>query len=435
MSLQIKVPSRLDTKTTIKIMLIFICFERLFEAGGFPHGIIFLLDIGNIFLWFNLVYNQKLDKIFTSNMVKIHILIFLIGITIALINRVKILLMIWALRNLFRFYIFFGACVLYLRLEDIVNIYILLNKIFYLNAVIIAIQFVMGYRQDWLGGLFGSVSGANAYSNVFILIVCTYNIAKGFEQHEDSAKAFGIVLISFAIAVVTETKVFFFEIVAIIILTVIIIGIVERKYKIFFTGAIIVVAVAIGVLVGAEYVGKLYVSKSNADFLSIEGLKYILTRESGYTGFGDLNRLTAIGSINKLEFFKDSIFNRIFGMGLGAAEYSSSITALKSDFYFQYEYLHYYWFSHAWMYLECGYLGLIGYIVGFFSNIPYGIKLIRVIKKNRKDASVIITGIILSIMTLLLCIYNQSLRMESAYLLYFGFAAIYVGGREIYGKK
>ena len=94
--------------------------------------------------------------------------------------------------------------------------------------------------------------------------------------------------------------------------------------------------------------------------MSVEGLTYILTRESGYTGFGDLNRLTAITSINRLGLFQSSLLNQILGLGLGGAEYSAGISFLQSAFYRSYEYLHYYWLSHAWMYIECGYLGLIG---------------------------------------------------------------------------
>jgi hypothetical protein len=154
-------------------------------------------------------------------------------------------------------------------------------------------------------------------------------------------------------------------------------------------------------------------------------------RESGYTGSGDLNRLTAITSINKLEFFKESFTHRLFGIGLGGAEYSSSSAFLQSIFYRQYQYLHYYWFSHAWMYLECGYIGLIGYIFGFFSNVLVGIKVIRSMKRSYKDTSAVMTGVILSIMTALLYIYNQSLRLEAAYMLYFTFAAIFIEKREL----
>ena len=83
------------------------------------------------------------------------------------------------------------------------------------------------------------------------------------------------------------------------------------------------------------------------------------------------------------------------------------------------------------MYIECGYLGLIGYMLGFFSIVPTGVKIVRMLKKRGLDASVVVTGMVISILTLLLYIYNQTLRLEAAYLIYFVFAGIYVKGKEL----
>jgi hypothetical protein len=264
-----------------------------------------------------------------------------------------------------------------------------------------------------------------------MLIICTYTIASWFEKKISTYKAGGIVLSALVIAVITETKIFLFEIVIIVILTSVLIAVIEKRYQALFKGMIITIVVGVGIIWGAKYIAQLYPNISNSDFLSIEGLKYILTRESGYTGSGDLNRLTAITSINKLDFFKESFAHRLFGIGLGGAEYSGSSHLLQSTFYNQYQYLHYYWFSHAWMYLECGYIGLIGYIFGFFSNALVGIKVIRSMKKSQKDTAAVMTGVILSIMTALLYIYNQSLRLEAAYMLYFTFAVIFIERREL----
>lgn len=435
MRLKIRIPSKLNSTAMIKLMLIFVCFERLLESIGMPHAIVFLLDLGNIYLFFNIAISGKLAKIFSTKMVTIHFIIFVIGIGVALKNNISILLIIWAIRNLFRFYIFFTACVIYLRQEDVKDIYDFLEKLFYLNIVVLVIQYAMGYRQDFLGGLFGSEKGANAYCNIFILMVCNYSIAKWLKKQENTIKVVAIILMSFVIAVIAEIKVLFFEIILIVALSIIIIQIVERKYMTLIKGLIITTLVILCISVSADYILKLYDSKSNADFLSIEGLTYILTRDSGYTGVGDLNRLTAINTINQLNFFNVNFLNKFLGMGLGAAEYSNFSNSLQSAFYIQHNHLHYYWFSHVWMYLECGYFGLVGYMVGFFSNIPYGIKLMKKMKRQKIDSSLVVTGIILSVMTIVIYIYNQSLRIESAYLLYFGFAVIFIGGKEVYGNK
>lgn len=429
MQLRIKISKKPTVNCIFGIMLFVIC-ERLLESFGAPHSIIFLIDIANVYLFANIIVGHKIQNIFSANMIKIHFCIIVLGILVALFNGVVPQLIVWSLRNLLRFYIFFGACVSYLTGKDVDGFYDVLTRIFYINIIITLVQYMLGFRGDYLGGLFGTAIGANAYNNILQIIVCTYCVCRIFEKKIDVKSAVITLGASLLLSIITETKVFFFELIAIIILNVLVIGIIERKYKVLFRGALIGVFVLAGIIAGAKYIAVLYPSLSNSNFLSIEGLAYILTRESGYTGFGDLNRLTAITSLNKLDCFAD-VGSRVFGLGLGSAEFSTGSSFLQSAFYKQYDYLHYYWFSHAWMYIECGYVGLIGYILGFFANIPIGIRVIRRLRKDGRDTSAVVTGIVISIMTLLLCIYNQSLRIEGAYLLYFVFAGIYIKKKEV----
>lgn len=433
--MQLKIRRKSKSANVIYGMLLFVLFERLLESIGFPHSMIFLLDAANLYLLMNMLVCRKLNYIFTTKMVKIHLLIFIVATIMALFNGVGITLIIWALRNLLRFYIFFGACISYLGQEDVIEFYVLLEKLFYVNIGFIFIQYLIGYRQDYLGGLFGTETGANAFSNVFMLLVCSYTVARWFEKKEKIQKTALIVLLSLFISIITETKIFLIEIIIIVVLNAVVIGILEKKYKALVKGTLITIIVVGGVIIGAKYIAKMYPNLSNSNFLSVEGVKYILTRESGYTGYGDLNRLTAITSINKLDYYNSSYLHQLFGIGLGGAEYSSSSTALQSAFYSRYAYLHYYWFSHAWMYLECGYVGLIGYILGLLSNIPSGVKIIRRWKRNMLDMSAVVTGVVISTMTIILYIYNQSLRVESAYLIYFAFSAIFIGGKEVHENR
>ena len=435
MNLKLKIKKKIDCKYIIKFMLIYVCIERGLETIGFPHSLIFLLDIINLFLLLNLLASNEIVKM-AKIRIQSHLLIFIIGIFVSAINGISLMLVLWAVRNLLRFYIFFGACYCYLDIKDIKDIYSTFDVLYILNVLVLIIQFALGFRQDYLGGIFGGALGANSYSNIFIIIICTYNMSRWLEKKISIKKLGFVILSSFMIAIMTETKILLFEIAIIVAVTIIINIVIAKKYKTLIKGGIIAVVVIVVIIIGAKEISRLYPSISNADFLSIKGLKYILTRESGYTGAGDLNRLTAIKTINNLSDFKDNIITKIFGMGLGSAEYSSASKVLQSAFYSQYQDLHYYWFSHAWMYLECGYIGLIGYIIGFFFNIPYGFKIIRKYRKGRQDTTIVITGVVLSFLSALLYIYNQSLRLESAYLLYFAFASIFVEGkRRIYGKQ
>lgn len=426
---------KLRSKDIIVFILIFVCFERLLETLGFPHSAVFLLDLLNLILFLNLIVGNKIVRLLKLNIIRWHMLLILIGIIIATLHAIHIPLVIWSLRNLGRFYIFFGACVFYLKENDYKRIFSLLEKVLYIDSVLIAIQYVMGYRGDFLGGVFGNATGANAYSNALFVVVCGYSISGMLGGKKATIKGILPVALSLLISIVTETKVFLFELPIIIILNVLIIGIIERKYAVFFKGIMIGVLVIVAVIVGSKYIAQLYPNLSNSNFMSVEGLRYILTRESGYSGSGDLNRLTAIQSLNKLGEFNESILHRVFGLGLGSAEYSGNVSFLQSTFYQHYNSLHYYWFSHAWMYIECGYFGLITYVLGFYAGFPEGIKTIRKRKAMGADSTMIISGLVTCGISGLLLIYNQSLRIEPAFLFFFSISAIYAGGGLLDGKR
>lgn len=434
MNISVKIPKKYTAKIIIKFMIYFVCFERLLESMGLPHSIMFILDGCNILLLLSLMYGKQMKCIVSSRMIKIHIIIFFIAFVVALSNDVKVILILWSLRNLVRFYIFFGACVAFLTPKDVTEIMTSFEKIFWFNFFILLFEFTLGFRADYLGGIFGTATGSNAYSNIFIIIVCTYISVRFFEKKEKIIKFMSIIIASLFFAILTETKILFFEIAVILFFIIVIISIIEGKYRTLLSGTIITMLVAILIIVGAKKLADLYPSLSNSGMLSIEGLKYILTRESGYSGVGDLNRLTAITSINKLNEFK-SLTTRIFGMGLGSSEYSSSITSLQSDFYQEYSYLHYYWFSHAWMYLECGYLGISGYLLGFLANISSCIENIRKTHRFHCDSTFFVLGTVFSLLTLMLYIYNQSLRLECAYIVYFIFSVIYIEEKGLNGRN
>ena len=58
-----------------------------------------------------------------------------------------------------------------------------------------------------------------------------------------------------------------------------------------------------------------------SDFFSLEKILYHATKSEGYTGHGDLNRLSAIGTLNG-SIFSGNLFKQLFGLGLGATEFA-----------------------------------------------------------------------------------------------------------------
>lgn len=425
--MKIRLFTKFNSKIIIYAMIIFVCMIRFLETLGLPHASIFLLDGFNLILLINLIRENKLFKIVSKPVGLFHILILFIGMITSVVNFVEPILVIWALRNILRFEIFFGACLSFLSEEDIKEIIKILKIIFFVNAVLFIGQYALGYRGDFLGGIFGTTTGANSYCNIFFLIICTYETVLWFERKEKTKNFMFYIGFSLVASALCEMKIFFVEIVAIVFFVFFIICLVEKKYKIIVKGIIFTIVGGIALFFGIQLMIKLYPNFAN--FFTIEGFLYHTTRESGYSGSGDLNRLTAIHTINN-KLFNDSSILKIFGMGLGSTEYSTSISFLASNFYQGYKYLHYYWLSHAWMYLECGLIGLVGYIMGFIATGFVGTKEIKKLKNEKRSTEYAITGVVISFLCIILYLYNQSLRLECAYLLYFCLAAIFIGGSK-----
>ncbi len=419
----IKIPEKLNCKITIEIMLVFVCIERFLESIGFPHIIIFLLDLANIYLLINLFDNKKTRKSLKNPIIITQIIIVFIGIIVAFLSGVKPILIVWAIRNLCRFWVFYCACIVFLKENDVVEIFNIFEILYYINLVFFILQYLLGYRGDHLGGLFGNAVGANAYCNIFLIIVCTYEIACWFNKKKSTFQFLLIVVTSILISATAEIKFFFVELACILSLIFIIDCFIKGNTKFVVRAILAIIVIGVLLLIGIVILGRMYPNFAN--FFTIDQFLYNNTRTSGYSGSGDLNRLTAIGEINRT-VFSDSAINKVFGMGLGSTEYSSW-SFMTSEFYNEYSYMHYYWFSHAWMYLENGYIGLILYPVGFVINGFIGIKLLKKQRNNGAIFSVILTGVVLSFIILGVYLYNQSLRIECAYLLYFCFAAMRIG--------
>jgi hypothetical protein len=151
----------------------------------------------------------------------------------------------------------------------------------------------------------------------------------------------------------------------------------------------------------------------------------LLVETVGYTGSGDLNRLTAIPRINELWLTKWP--QRIFGMGLGNCD-TSGFEFLNTPFHAQYSWLRYAYFSVSFIFLEMGFTGLAFYI-GFFVLVWFMCGNAK--HAELEDRMYIQISRIVSLCCPLIIIYNNSLRAEGAYLLYFTLALGFIGSRKL----
>jgi hypothetical protein len=338
---------------------------------------------------------------------------FVVGTMSALVNFSgisSIILYFWSLRNYFRFFIFFIAVACYLEKRKLSNIFKNLRYILYLSTILSIYQyFVMGYGKtghsgDLIGGIFGTATQGNAAICLFAAGLCVYYICGYVRKEASLVQVASVIACALISAVLGEIKFFFFVLIAIGIVLII-----SNKPNLktiiitVFGGIILSYAVA---MVQIYYVGS-----GTKSLNSIEGIiSYVTTSSYSYTT-DSINRIGGIATIKRL-FFSGK--NSLFGVGLGMADHSSFFS---SAIYKQYGYINYSWFMLPYLFLETGWIGVVSYIaiyMGMFVDILKKRPYLTVAKKS---------GIVLSVVSLMMIVYNSSLRVDTAYV-YFAFLAI-----------
>ena len=178
----------------------------------------------------------------------------------------------------------------------------------------------------------------------------------------------------------------------------------------------------IGGVVGAAACVKLMVTIFPwwAGWFNLENIWNTATSKLGYTGAGDWNRLTAV-PIAWNEYLL-TWPQKLFGLGLGNCDFSP-IAGMTSPYYDANWTNNYYMFSSGLIMLETGLVGMITY-VGFFLMIFVAAN--SLLRSGRGDEVYCQLAEVLSLMSLVLFIYNCTLRTEVGYMLYFALALAFM---------
>ncbi|MDY5989705.1 MAG: Stealth CR1 domain-containing protein [Coprococcus catus] len=320
-----------------------------------------------------------------------------------LINGGSPLHILWAVRNYYRFFAFYIICIHTFDKDDVINILELFCKIYYVNLVLCLIEcFVFGKTRDYLGGIFGVSKGCNGYLNVFLCIVLSYVCCKYMKMKVSTAYMAFILISTMLIAGLAELKIIFIEMVIIVGLVILMH---RHDKRIWVILKFSIAVIAIGLV-------SLLVVAPDHFFILINPLRLFEYAGSKNLGY-NLSRFHAFSNINQLFFHGNPLLN-LFGLGFGNCEYSS-FSFLQSPFYGEYGQYNYRWFMHQMLFLETGYLGLLGYI-GTLAAVVAGAWKNR--NKQRHEflhEFVVVMGII-AIMNVW---YDASLRSECAYMIWF----------------
>lgn len=377
----------------IFFQIYFVCVIRFFIYDlGLPTIFYYLTDVINLLIFISTIKKIMRDK--SLNKFKIIILLMIICSIISYIyNEQNIYSYIWGIRNLYRFFTFFLGCIVLLNKEDYDKMQRTFRKLLVINFILVLYQyFVKQYFQDLINGTFGSSWGGNGYINVFMCIVIIDIIYK-FMKNEISLREFafysGMTLI---ISVLSELKIFFIEYAIIYMFFLITL---KKNFKIIFITVLVFLFLNFAISLFHDIYGF-------DNIFSTEGILQYSANNS-YSSTMELNRMTAIKILD--EKFMKTFTNKIVGLGLGNTD-TSNIDEFNSDFYKIYgAKLKYQWFSDAIIFLENGYLGLSLYII-FIIRMSVGLK----------DKEFKYINYIYGILSIVLIIYNNSLKVESAYL-------------------
>ncbi|MGO2765979.1 MAG: 3-phosphoshikimate 1-carboxyvinyltransferase [Streptococcus thermophilus] len=388
---------------------------------GLPRSLLYIGDILTIWSFVLALYKNSKRNFLIPSEFLLLVVFMLLGVFNAFVNSEPILLVVWGLRNILRYFLFLYSCYVLLEIQDIENVLKFLWKIFWLSIPLCTIErFFVHYPAgtiigDMVGGVFWNYSGCNLPLNI-ILCICIIDSARGFFADNIKLPRFVITCVmAMYMAATAELKVFFVEFAVIIIVSAIVARAKWNKVLVMFIGALFFSqAISLFVTLNAS------TSYDYSAIFSVNGFIEYATRQSGYNGTGDVNRLTGIATIWK-QLFEGNLEKCLFGIGLGNAEYTNFFA---SDFYRKYGYMNYQWFHMIWMFIENGLIGILIYISFFIKTL----KKSFAIRKEDEYASIAAISIVIM---LLLYIYNNSLRVEaSGYLMFMILSVPYICLRD-----
>lgn len=377
----------------------------LMQFAGIPGMVKYLFDLDWFFLLVTMIFRKKRTILETARFLLRWVIAFFVFTLINYIAHFQsALYYLWGFRNNFRGYVLFFAVIYYFDENNVEEVISFFDKIFYANSVLMLFQFfLLGYKQDNLGGIFGVESGCNGYVNLFFCIMLVINYVRYTNSKQSFKKTVINIVLMLVLAAMAELKFYYVEFGALVVLGTLITRFSWKKLAIVIAGGL---AFIIGY--------KVFVLVFPDIDLSVTGLFEYASSTKGYTSSGDLNRLSFFSVVNNK--LLPTWGERVFGLGLGNCDYATGVEALSTPFYHKFGWMHYGWMSTTFMYLENGLIGLVAFF-GFFMAIM----ILAMRMKKHANTNLVFCEIaaLCAVAAVMNGIYNISLRIESGYMIYF----------------
>lgn len=412
-----------NPKFWIFFIIVFNCiYKAMINYLKFPELINYFNDVACLILLIFLIQKNKDGKLFklTRTAGTSVFLLLIISFISYMLNLYNPMVLVWGIRTLFRFLIFYLACICYCDKKMIDKIMKFLFYLLIVNTILVTFQYNTGYSLDSVTGLFSishQVAGGSAGMNMLMCIASVYSIIS-YMNKESSLYSMGLSLIMcIYISALAEIKVFYFELVLIILLVAII---TKLSFKKIVGICVLGLVLFMGVNLYNQYYGnEYYYTSRGISFFSMEAfVEYIGVDGSSYGRFNSLNRMTAMPYV--WNNFLITFPKRLFGLGVGYGDTVSS-SMFSSGFLAENTGLGYQLWTVS---LELTNIGLVGLLVCFSFYVGSYFECEKSKKIVKGCDSLIQTSQICSVLFVILLFYNQSFILDIAAPLMFFIMAI-----------
>ena len=416
----------------IWFLLLFIFFHRFLIQIGAPSAAKYLLDVLNIALFIVAIVALKKGKKVNRTVCCVLLCsagMLALGTIMAIVNigtwKNTFTTYIFDCRQIIRFPIFLFSCVVLLKPNDVGKLFDFFIRFHLVNIAYIIYQFftlkvdAFWMRGDNLNGFFGTETGGNTFVNIMMVATTVIVINRYSTRVYGKSEAGIFIGLNLLIAVLLEIKIFFVEIAIIAVIY----ALPQLKHLTRKKLAIMIGVIAVCIPIILVLVQMLYlIYPWMRGTMSLSAMIKVTTSSGGYTGSGDINRLTCINDVIRM-IYSGNVVKSLFGVGLGTANISDGI----GTFYGRFSWTHYSWITLAYIYVELGILGTILYIISM---------ILPLFSRQRRPGGKFIISVMCTI-GLLMMIYNECLRTEAGYLIYFMIAAgiVWLGEVENFGKR
>ena len=171
------------------------------------------------------------------------VLVFIVSLllydaVVYVVNYQSVFYFLWGFRNMFRAYAAYIAYVTFFDEEDVYSCFKMADALFWINFAVTLYQFfVVGLKQDYLGGIFGTDRGCNGYSILFFAIVLTRSLLLYMEEKEKPTSCFLKCGVALIVASMAELKILFLIFVYILVFAAVLTRFSWRKVFLFVGSA------------------------------------------------------------------------------------------------------------------------------------------------------------------------------------------------------